>query len=333
MKKVCIFLSVLILMSLILLTACSSGSGLSNDYYSRNSEMPEIESESKITDVANTLTTARADMVYTSSENNDVIVKKVIKNASLSMETYEVKKAYQMFLNYVKTHGGYEFSRNLQENGDYISVDAVIKIKPEALDDLLDYAGECGEIKYSNVSSDDVTSQYYDIETRLENKRRNLDKYYEYLASAKTVEEMIKLQNEIDRITEEIESYEGQLKLWNTLVGESTVSLRIYQKNDPYAEAAEPVDWSSMTAEKMGTLMLNGFKSVCNVILAVLQWLIIILFSASPFIIILGILIFVIFKVFKAKNKKAVEARSANAIEDIERAVNGDGENNGKDNE
>lgn len=329
MKKLCVLLSVIILLSL---TACSSQSSF--DYISPETGIGKTNSskQSDMEYITQAFSTAEtADTLNISYENGTENIKKIIKNASLSLETYEVKEAYSKLLDYAKTCGGYEFSRNLNEVGDYISIEAVIKINPQSLDDLLGYAGECGDIRYSNVSSDDITTEYYDIEIRLENKRRNLEKYYEYLAAAKNVDEMIKLQNEIDRITAEIESYEGQLRLWNALIEESTVTLSIYQKNDP--NNLEPVDWSSMTAEKMGALMLNGFKSVCNVILAILQWLVIILFSALPFIIIAVLLIFIFVKISKAnKKKKLIISSKADAAAKPENGIIKDNpENNSED--
>lgn len=238
--------------------------------------------------------TQGADSDYTS---------KVIRNAKVNIRAVDVKNAYAQYLNYIKENGGYEFSMDMSSSEDYTTINATLKIKPSCLDDAVAYASECGDVTYGNVSSEDITSEYYDAKIRLENKYKNLEKYYEYLENAHQMDEIIQLQNQIDIITSDIEAFEGRLRMWDALTNESTIQISFAQKNDPN-QIDEEFDWNTMTAEKMGRHMLNGFKKTCNAIFSVVQWLIIVIVTLIPVIVIAGVVITIIILRIKVKKKK-----------------------------
>ncbi len=233
---------------------------------------------------------------------------KIIRNARLSMESIDVKKSYEDFITYVNDNGGYEFSMDMSSNEKYTSISATIKIKPSKLDGAIAYASECGTVLSSNVSSEDITSDYYDVKIRLENKYKNLDKYYEYLENAHEMSEIIQLQNQIDYITSDIEAFEGRLRMWDTLTSESTINIYIGQKDDPNApvieEEVEEFNWHSMTAGKMFLHMSNGFKKTCNGLFSIIQWLVIVIVTLLPILVVAGIIVFIAVK--RHKKKKAM---------------------------
>lgn len=243
------------------------------------------------------------DITESYGDSNITYERKLIQNANINMSTFNVEEAYTRIIEYVNSKGGYEFTKNLSSSRDYTSIYATIKVLPATLDDVISYISTCGTINSTNKWGEDVTSDYYDTKTRLENKRKNLEKYYEYLAEAATLEELVMLQNEIDRITSDIEIYEGRIKLWDSLVNESTLELRIYQENDPDA-IQEEFKWDSLSLKSMGRMISNGFKKTCNVIFSILQWIVIIVMTILPLLIILAIVVIVIMVSLRKNRKK-----------------------------
>jgi len=233
--------------------------------------------------------------------NLDDVIRKVIKNGSLSLETIEVDKTYANIISYVEEKGGYEFSHEKSDKNGYSSIQAVIKINPENLDDIMLYSGTVADIISSSTTSEDITEQYYDAQIRLDTKRKMLESYYVLLEKATTTSEILSIQGEINNLTEEIEAFEGKLRLWDQRVSESTLTLNIYQIDDPN-KPKEDIDWSSLGFSDMGRIIKNGFVTVINVIWAILQWAAIIIAILSP-IIIIGLICLIIIKK-KKKNKK-----------------------------
>ena len=54
--------------------------------------------------------------------------KKIIKDANVDMKAADVKQAYADILAFAKQNGGYEFSQGTNTRGDYITLNATIKI-------------------------------------------------------------------------------------------------------------------------------------------------------------------------------------------------------------
>lgn len=288
----------IILCMVIILSACGSQS--KSDNYASNSDYDDYTTENEYCDSApQSAQTSNNSKV---SETN----KKIIKNAKVDMTAVDVKSCYSKILSYASEKGGYEFNMDMSTSSDYICINAEIKVTPDNLDDILNYIGECGTVINSNITSDDITTQYIDTKIRLENKKKNLDKYYEYYDKAQTMEEALMLQDKIDQLTAEIESYEGQLKYWNTLTSESTISLYIQQQDDP-TMIKKDVEWNALSFSDMGKLIYNGFATVINGLVSVVQWIIIIIVTISPLLIIAGIIIFIVLFRKKKKNIKKAD--------------------------
>lgn len=284
----------ILLAFLFLFTACSSAS------YSQKDEAITQDgstgygdlNESPQYDETTGTKTSSADTTY---------VRKIIKDASMALKADDVDKTYADILKYAAQYGGYEFSHDKTVDDTSTYITAVIKIKPEGLDCVMNYVGESVKVISSSVKSDDITSNYYDTQIRLQTVQKTLEKYYQFLSEAKNVTEMLQIQNEINTLTQTIESYEGQLKMWDTLVQESTLTLSIYQINDSIRIDDEVV-WNSLSFSDMGSLIKVGFSGVINILLSVLEWMLIILISASPLLVIAVIIILLIRH--KSKNKK-----------------------------
>lgn len=237
------------------------------------------------------------------SAQSVVQTKKIIKNAGLDIEAVDVRECYDNFLAYVESKGGYEFSKELSGTYDYAHLNATLKVPPQALDDVLAYADECGKVINVRTTTDDITADYTDAEIRLDTKKKALERYYKLLEEAHNVDEIIQLQMTIDNLTMEIESYEGKLRLWNSQINESTIELYIQQADDP-DKIPEDVDWNSLSLKSMGRMMKNGFTSVINGIVSCVQWLIIILVTISPLLILAAIITVIIVVSIKKKAKK-----------------------------
>lgn len=232
----------------------------------------------------------------------------LIKNGELSVETSDVDKTYADILAFAQLHKGYEFKHEKTQSGNYFVVTAQIKITPEGLELLMNYAGKAATVINSKTTSDDITSNYYDSKTRLETKKKSLTKYYEFLAKANNTTELLSIQGAIDNLTAEIEVLEGQIAMWDTLVSESTLNITINQKDDPLKPKKE-IKWNAISFSDMGAYMANGFMSVTNGIVSVLQWIVISLGSISPILILAAIVIAVFIRRRRAKKRKAEQKK------------------------
>ncbi|MDR0944322.1 MAG: DUF4349 domain-containing protein [Ruminococcus sp.] len=229
--------------------------------------------------------------------------KMIIRNAELTIQTLNIDDTYNKLTGKLYELGGSIFAENSYKNDFSAEASLIFKIPPQNLDKFLAYAEECGNVTNKNVTSEDITSQYIDTEIRLENKKRNLEKYYGYLDEATRSSDVIAIQNEIDRITSDIESYQGMLNYWSRSVSESTVNIEIRQLQDPNEIEIEDVEFSTLSLENMGKIMANGVKKCADVIVTILQWILIVIVTLSPVILLAAVIVTIIILIVKRKKR------------------------------
>ena len=119
----------------------------------------------------------------------------VAKQQSVAMD--EIKKLAESL-------GGYLLSR---ERGNM-----VLKVPVKKGDEFLKRAGDTGKITDFRISADDLTDTITDLNVRLANLRKLRNRLNELLVKAKNVEEILKVERELNRITTEIERLDAQLQ-------------------------------------------------------------------------------------------------------------------------
>ena len=121
--------------------------------------------------------------------------RKEIQSGSVRIVVDEVADAYDKIAALIDSLGGYEFSKSKNNSESDISIYVTVKIPPDKLNDfetgLSDAVGKDAIHQYA-LSSEDITSQYYDSQTRLETMRISLAKYQEFLGTAQTVGNLIR---------------------------------------------------------------------------------------------------------------------------------------------
>ncbi|MCL1831280.1 MAG: DUF4349 domain-containing protein [Oscillospiraceae bacterium] len=237
------------------------------------------------------------------------VERKVIRNASMRVETRDESATdlYARFVEKADALGGYEFSMNMSRRiekkygveYELTDVTAELRVPPEKLGEFMTFVGDNSRVMFSKTDSEDVTAEFYDLQTRLETKRGTLIAYNNMLENAEDLDEILKVQRMIDQITEEIEAIEGRLKVLRSLTGMSRVSITMsqvieYEEEEEEEEEQYVVDWNSLTLEDMGWLIRNGFVTVTSGIITILQWLVIAMAVTSPLWIPVVILIVVL---------------------------------------
>ena len=87
-----------------------------------------------------------------------------------------------------------------------------LKIPVAKADEFLKMSGEYGKMSDFRISSEDLTDTITDLGVRLDNLRKLRKRLTELLTKAKNVDEMLKVERELNRITTEIERIDAQLQ-------------------------------------------------------------------------------------------------------------------------
>ncbi len=149
----------------------------------------------------------------------------LIYTAHVTMSVYQVAPALDAIEGIARAMGGYLESRN--------DTQIQIRIPRTRFDEALHKVEASGDVLHRDVSAQDVTDTYFDLEARLKNARAVRDRLQALLEKA-AVKEAIEIQKELERVTGEIEVLEGKLKLLSSKIAYSTIDVAF----QPRASAA-----------------------------------------------------------------------------------------------
>jgi len=151
--------------------------------------------------------------------------------------------------------------RSLSNNAHRISNTITVRVPKAQFQKFVSaIKGQSIFMDRSDISSQDVTEEFVDIEARLKAKREVRDRYIEVLKTKTgTVKDIIEAEEAIRVITEEIEAKEGRLRYLNDRVDLSTVTLTMYEKVKYVGEPERfEKDYSDDVSESFG----DGWKVV-----------------------------------------------------------------------
>lgn len=322
---------------LICLTASSCGaSDKSSDSYNGGRGMEAIgyddaydyEASYEAMDSASGAGVANGGKTTSDTVPTEEYEDKIIRTANVQMTSTDAQKCYSVLLQFAKENGGSEVSvsksHDSYERYDYFYIYATLKIAPDKLEDFIALAEKTDKVTSSEITSDDVTQDYYDIKLRLESKKKALKSYYKLLDEAKTIEETLEIQRYITDLTADIESMEGMLKYYDSKVDLSTINLTISQQEKVHTPVEDEFHWDSLSLSDVGTLIKNGFLGVLNFLWSLLLWLIIAVAALSPILLIAGVVFFLVRRYRKKHPKKSKTYAPAGYSASVQQPANTD---------
>ncbi len=111
----------------------------------------------------------------------------------------------------------------------------VVRVPPDNLDKfLLDVRkdlGKTGELKSQRIGSQDITKQFYDLESRLRAARTMEERLLDIIKKGKgEIKELLAAEKELGVWRTKIEEMEGEIRYYNNQVGLSTLTITLYEK-------------------------------------------------------------------------------------------------------
>lgn len=154
----------------------------------------------------------------------------IVKKADL---VHEVKSS-SGYNNYVRGLLGkfhaYIFKEDNSAVDNSVQTAMVIKVPVNLFDSLIAELAT-NEVKQlqKHISSEDITNEVIDARARLETRKTTRDKYLEFLTKAGKIEDVLKIQQEINNIQEDIEAAEALLARLSGQARYSTINLTYFE--------------------------------------------------------------------------------------------------------
>jgi len=174
-----------------------------------------------------------------SPAGNKVGRRLIIYVADLSLFVFDIDEALEAAGAAAKLKGGW-VQRSTTEM-------LTIRVPVQNFDALLDALLELGTVNSKNIVGTDVSEEFFDLQIRLRNVEALRERFVKLLEQAKTVEDSLKVEKELARVTAEIERFKGRLKFLKDQGMNSTITVIFSKKPDVYrhSRVTLPFGWIS----------------------------------------------------------------------------------------
>lgn len=191
-----------------------------------------------------------SDISLTSASN-----RKLIRTATLSLETREFDSLITSIQNSVKQAGGYiemsDISGNSYTGTNLSYANYTIRVPEDKIEELINQVSEISNVTYKTENVTDVTLEYVDVESQKDALEIEQDRLLKLLEKADTLETIIALESRLTDVRYQLQSFESQLRTYDSQVEYATINLSISE-----VETLTIVE-SESTLDKM----TSGFKS------------------------------------------------------------------------
>ncbi len=152
----------------------------------------------------------------------------IIKSAELSMLVADTERAIDGVTQVAIDSFGYLLSSRTWYEADYKYATITIGVPSEEYENALRrLRGLAVKVLDENATGSDVTDEYVDLESRLRNLEATEARIRSFLDKAVTVEEALRVNNELAHITEEFEQVKGRMNYLKDRAAYSNITVHI----------------------------------------------------------------------------------------------------------
>ena len=222
--------------------------------------------------------------------------RKLVYNSNISLETKKFDEDVARVKELVSANGGYLESNSTYGSVEYggRSANMLARIPADKYQDFMSSVGDVGSLTSKSENVEDITSSYVDVQARLKSLNTKLERLQELEAEADNVTDLLEIEDRINDVQYQIESYTAQKKTYDDKIDYSTVSVDI----------SEVVTYSEVKADSAWNRFAEAFAGSFTGFIEFLQNLVIGLIYLLPYIIIVAIVVVVIIRIQKKRKIK-----------------------------
>ena len=220
--------------------------------------------------------------------------RKFIITMNVDAETDDLDSALENVSALLTEAKGYIQDQNIYNGsayygGRYRSANLTLRIPAENLDQFQASVESVANVTSASRSSEDVTLQYVDTESRVNALKTEQDRLMELLSQAETMADLLEIESRLTQVRSDLESYTSQLKVLENQVDYATMylSLSVVKEYTPVAEKSR--------LQKIGEGFVKSLKDLGNGILDIGVWVLVKL----PYFAVIGLIGFGVYRLVK----------------------------------
>ncbi|MGI5977882.1 MAG: DUF4349 domain-containing protein [Oscillospiraceae bacterium] len=234
---------------------------------------------------------------------------KIIFSGRVLIETRRFDDALAELTKLVADSGGFVenssvYGASYDETGaqrGYRSADYTIRIPAEKFFSVSDRLKALGNVTSTQTQADNITMQYTDAQAHLDALKVQEARLLDLLAKAQSMEDILKIEEQLTRVRYEIENLTSQLKNWDAAVSYSTLSVTLQEVAYYSKDGSNGTSYGKQLSEAF----VNSLYGVARFFKDFLKLLV----AAVPILVVAaGIAALVIWVGRRVKRKKAAKA-------------------------
>jgi hypothetical protein len=220
---------------------------------------------------------------YSNYSSNNVETK-IQVTGNLSIEVTNIDETIETLQTLISQYGG-RITNSDSREFEVRYANVTILIPSKSFDELLNsIKGISVKVKNENISANDVTEEFIDIESNLNVMKNTESRFLALFSETENVEEILQVEIELMRIRGNIDSLEGRMNYLNKTTNNSILNLSIEEKMSVTGNSWSVVDSFNDSIREF----VSFSKHLANLIIKLVIF--------SPVIIIIGLVVFFVFK-------------------------------------
>jgi hypothetical protein len=190
----------------------------------------------------------------------------IIRTAGLSLTTKDFDRGRALVEEMLKRRRGYVGSLNVTANpGSGRTLTASLRVPSNQLDATLAELKTLGRLDSESQNGEDITSQYVDLNARLDNARHTEQRLTDVLQNRTgKLSDVLSVENEIARVRGEIESMEAERKSMSNQVDFATVDLSLTEDYRAQLQVVPP-----STSTRLSNAAVEGYRNLTDGLMSV----------------------------------------------------------------
>jgi len=235
-----------------------------------------------------------SDIMKASSSDSSATAQYVTKEGTISIKVNEgsLEAKFQELKDRMRSGGAELGDIRYSESGDRKQYTLTVKVVPAKFESMMAALQGIGEVKDMSVNLEDVTRQYVDLDTRINNSEIELARLRELYDKSSKIGDMLDVEREITRVETNLEMLKQDKQDLTTRIVQSTINISLYEEKPATQQL-------TISLENLGSLFFGSMAVAISIGVVVIGFLL-------PVVLVIAVLWFA----FKAlRGKKGTKPR------------------------
>jgi hypothetical protein len=219
-----------------------------------------------------------ADQADANANAPELTPEHLIITADLTVLTKDVKGQYAGAVALTEAAGGYVSDEATDRDGRERERSTItLRVPQDRYEELLSDLSALGELTEREVSTEDVTRDVVDVESRIATQRESIERVRSLMDEAESIDDIVTLENELSTRQADLEALESQQESLRGQTAMATITLELREPDAEDREDEEEEDDTS--APSIGGALSGGWGAF----LTTLGWTAAVIVAVLPF--------------------------------------------------